>query len=877
MRKISALVIFFLLFVFNPGYCISPSETIWIAPGNKPSITLYGRGLPKVAVNIYRLNYLPGRKEDILLLKLGKPVNTVVKQFKNIDANTERTILLPPVKEGIYFVTAVSGKYKNSVIVVVTKLCLVAKVEKGQSLILAFDVVKSKPAEGVDINVYSSNKVAVHGKTDKSGLFKVSLPSGDYDLRIVGRKNDSYAEIYDRIVESDNFYKVYAYTDRPIYRPNHTINYKAVIRKINEGEREYSNSPAIPVKVIVTDSFGSEIFLQDKVADEHGSISGNFTLGNEPALGTYTISFEAGGKLHYCNFQVEEYKKPEFEMEVNPLNRFFIEGQKIQAQIDAKYYLGDSLKAAAYEYSVYQKEFQLPDYDSEDKKDTYWDEPGLVSAGSSSSFAQGTFVEKGSGKLDEKGQALIEIPTDKLGYDRTYDVKVKVTDISNKTIEKSFPVLVTRAPYFLTVSSDNYVYELKQTINAKIRARKFDGQPVQLNGTAYLGHEVWNKKEQKYMFVSYDYKPFTADTDGNAKVKFTASTPGYLTIRVISSEQSPVKVLADASIEIFDSKNIKKVNMKKEKYPVLSLKQDSKFYRVGETAKILLVSKYRRGYVLLTIEGEKIHEYRMFQLNSNITMLKIPVKKEYYPTLHFKVVLLNGVNRESSALELPIRNEEKFLKVKISTYKDVYAPGEKCNVQIETADFKDQAVPSEVSLAIVDESIYAIASDMSQPIRRFFWGYRENEVATLYSESIYYNAGAYQNVGEKVKIRRKFLDTAYWNPYIITDKNGKAALEFDYPDNLTTWRLTAIGITDDTKVGRNVLKKIVRKDFYLRLDTPVFLVKGDKSTIRCHIHNSTAKDIDVNLKLTGDTFPLNIERTVKVKAGGVESLEFLSV
>ena len=56
-------------------------------------------------------------------------------------------------------------------------------------------------------------------------------------------------------------------------------------------------------------------------------------------------------------------------------------------------------------------------------------------------------------------------------------------------------------------------------------------------------------------------------------------------------------------------------------------------------------------------------------------------------------------------------------------------------------------------------------------------------------------------------------------------------MKFRLPDNLTTWRATARGVTSDTKVGMTTSKVVSRKDVILRLETPRFLTQGDTVTL----------------------------------------------
>src|SRR5262249_48377440 len=61
-----------------------------------------------------------------------------------------------------------------------------------------------------------------------------------------------------------------------------------------------------------------------------------------------------------------------------------------------------------------------------------------------------------------------------------------------------------------------------------------------------------------------------------------------------------------------------------------------------------------------------------------------------------------------------------------------------------------------------------------------------------------------------------------------------------FPDNLTTWRLTSRGATDDTRVGRAIAKALVTKDVVARLATPRFFIAGDRAALVSVVTNRTA-------------------------------------
>ena len=101
-------------------------------------------------------------------------------------------------------------------------------------------------------------------------------------------------------------------------------------------------------------------------------------------------------------------------------------------------------------------------------------------------------------------------------------------------------------------------------------------------------------------------------------------------------------------------------------------------------------------------------------------------------------------------------------------------------------------------------------------------------------------------------IRKNFKDTAFWQPDVVTGADGKATVKVDLPDNLTTWRATARGVTADTKVGATKYKVLARKDVIMRLETPRFVTQGDTVTLSGIVHNYLNNDKSTQISLAVD-------------------------
>ena len=124
--------------------------------------------------------------------------------------------------------------------------------------------------------------------------------------------------------------------------------------------------------------------------------------------------------------------------------------------------------------------------------------------------------------------------------------------------------------------------------------------------------------------------------------------------------------------------------------------------------------------------------------------------------------------------------------------------------------------------------------------------------------------------------RERFVETAYWNPSVVTGADGKATVRVKAPGAMSEYRFTARGVTGaDTLVGQTTAALVVRKNFFVDLKAPAALAQGDKPRFIGQVHHVGAAG-DVALTLTvyaggrQDTFP----KTLTLKGDGVDEVLF---
>jgi TolA-binding protein len=130
--------------------------------------------------------------------------------------------------------------------------------------------------------------------------------------------------------------------------------------------------------------------------------------------------------------------------------------------------------------------------------------------------------------------------------------------------------------------------------------------------------------------------------------------------------------------------------------------------------------------------------------------------------------------------------------------------------------------------------------------------------------------------GESIQSRERFAETAYWNPSVVTGKDGKARITFKAPSALSEYRIMARGVTGaETLVGQTTSTLTVRKNFFVDLKAPAALAQGDKPRFIGQVHHLGLQGT-VNLKLTvyaggrDEVYP----KTIEIEGDGVAEVLF---
>ncbi|HEV3198406.1 MAG TPA: MG2 domain-containing protein [Bryobacteraceae bacterium] len=801
------------------------------------------------------------------LLNSQQLVHSFVQPVEGHSRWDRETVELGIKEKGVYLVEAVRHDLRAYTILVVTDVVMITKTGKGRIVNLMVDRATGEPIQDAQLWMLRKDGHRQVSVTNPEGIGELKMDEErPDDVRIVGRRGADFAinslSSYAFGVNIDEW-KGYAYTDRPVYRPGHTVHFNAIVRRRTGSGYEVPAGAELQVEI--QDSDQKPVYSKTLTVSANGSLHGDLVLSPTATLGYYSLQVKDAAVLLSANFEVQEYKKPEYEVRVLPAKSRVIQGETVQTTIDSRYYFGEPVNGAKVEYAVYRERYWLPIW--YDPDDSY-----APPQNPDDNESNGDQVAQGDGQLDGDGKLNINVETavSDRKFDYIYRVEARVTDQANREISGKGWVVASYGSFAVNVSPDRYFYQPGSKAELTVDARDYDNKPVATRAHVEVSEWYWRDTSKHPVKASTD-----VDTGPNGSAPGEINLPaegGSYRVRVTAHTPEGRDVEADSYLWVSGGSRWES-DFESRPNKDIQIIPDKKTYQAGDTAKLLIVTGKSNTPVYVTMEGRDLKQLKLIRSTDSTASFEVPVTAADEPGIRVAAAFIRKGNLYKGEKNLRVPAVSHQLNVRLATDKPQYLPGQTAEYSVDVTGSDGQPVPhAEFSLGVVDEAIYGIRKDTTEDILGFFFGYVGNSVFTEDSLQYYFNGEAghrrmrlteLRPLGRLAqlkpdrlvmpKIRKAFPDTAFWSTDVVTDGAGHARAKVDFPDSLTTWRATARGATPETKVGNATLKTIVRKNLILRLAVPRFFVQGDEVVVSALVHNylADAKTVRVSLDVTG--------------------------
>ena len=824
---------------------------------NRAKVSIYQ--LPSEGIITNRINLSKPEEISSNGLKVVKRFPITLKPLKSDYRNRAR-FKLPPLPSGAYLVQLQGDEAVAQVAFIATDLGLVAKSAPNEtSLLQALHIKTGKPLAKVALYGSNPKQAVTFSATDGSATWD----AGKSGNRIVGRLGGSLAVLTLGAEEESartGDIKGYLYTERTAYRPGQTVFYKGILRK-KSGD-DYQLPPSSSINIKVTDSGDKTVFEQTLTSSAMGSFHGQFNLAATPTLGEYSIVATSGSDTWQGSFKVLEYRKPEFEVKLRADNQFELGGRQIPLKLSARYYFGAPVANAKVAWRAFSQPWL------QDER-----EGGGFGEDMPSYDGYNELVAEGEATLDANGEAVIQVSAKTHEQAVRYAVEADVTDLSSRQVTGSTALTVVPSLLDIRVKGEQYLLQPGKPSGFMVRVADWQGKPSANAPVALIiEQQVYDKKNRSYSWKNAATLHDRTAKDGAVRFSYRFPASDYWRLRAETFDEGKRRNFDETYAWVWEQGSSWAGS-----YRELEAEFDKKSYKPGEKARLILRAPSLGGSLLLTLEGRRIHQHRLIPITSAVQVVEIPVSKELAPNIHVSASMIaNGRFYHQQGL-LKVDHQPGKLDLTVTPQQEVYAPGDTAKLTI-TSTTEGKPVPAEISLALVDEAIFAVAPETREEIYRFFRGRRDHLVRTIYSFPRLYLGGASKDLAKLagdddlkgIKVRKVFKDTAAWLPLLTSDSNGTVVAEAQLPDNLTKWRATAVGHTATQQFGSGQASFISRLPFMARLAPPRFMVAEDRLEIPGILNDASNKDQQVKgrFEATGLTLLGETGFTDSLPAGG---------
>lgn len=751
----------------------------------------------------------------------------------------------PGFAKGFYIADGGSGSDRAQIPFVVSDIGSYSITTKTDSLLWAHDLVTKKPLVGASVKLPG---VTTPVSIGADGVARFPTPVGSVE-------NPSYttiatistgsvevpvllngAQYYygpSRYIQSTDFW-TYTTTDRPLYQPTDTVQFWGLLRRRDQPrasetitaqlvQRSYEGrykEDIIATTTLTTSSFGTYI----------GSLKLNGVSTN---ASTELVILIGETRVATRYLTIEQYRKPPFQILIQPQQLAVIAGDKITYDITTQFFDGTPVPNLALR-AAYTGGKTLVTTNAQGKATysvTAAMNTGQFSLEPSDSQIQGvitdSYVQVFPAALEVTAETTLNGVTGTL-IGTVYQVKPdQVTATSSDVFAD------TRGPvqpnqevtgkliemiYEKTQSGTHYDYLLKQSVptyqySTKEEVRESFAVTTSANGT-------------------YE-KTFTLSADGTYRVELSTNDTKNRTATTTTYfwRSSSGNYFGGSLYYLQDVTEINGATAKN--------------YGIGETVNLQVFLNGENATV--PTDGSVLYLFnqrglRRYDVRPETTM-SFSFSESDVPSISSRAVIFTGVGyAEAYGPTTVFDVSTRKLTIDVTADKPTYNPGDRVELKVKTSDVNGRGVAAKVNIKAIDEAFLTLTYG-DEPNPASIYNQVEDGVIGSYISHQAIENRAFAEGGGGGGERTNFRDTAVFTE-VTTDAQGNGSLTFTLPDNLTSWRLTAQGFSDGLFVGQTQSALIVSKDVFVNVAFENDQLSRDRGTVLAGTYGRALTDKD---------------------------------
>jgi hypothetical protein len=820
-----------------------------------------------------------------------------------VSTDTTFTLPLPDVTGTFTLKFVPDGKVKEPMepaSVVLTRLQAITKGwGKDSYEVIIVDSKSGHPVPGATVSFFTSRDtlLATH-TTDVGGVIALKWSkrmlylraSKDDDTLMPPMRLTFYGNQFSKRTEQN---KVQLLTDRTIYRPGQTVYVKGI--SFTEQGDTANVLPNRTYVLRLTDVNRNEVASREVRTNEFGSFATEIALPTASLNGTYTLSLQNG----YATIQVEEYKRPSFELTFDKISRAYHLGDTLQITGKATSFSGVPLEGDSLKYTI-------------ERRLTMWYRPNLSEPVASSKVeigADGHFSFPLPLTINAEDSLLLA-----RDLEETFYLYQLTADVTNRAGETQTQTTALRAGlnsmYLYTRLSDKLCKD--EDIRTTFFAENYTVEKVDVKGTYRL------MQGDKQILSA----PFTANVSQTMEA-WRLLPSGKYELLLTATDDRGVKSTAKQEVTLFSYYDHRPAT-----HTDLWCYVKQERFDATHPAEFSFGTSLKDVYVMMDLFAGDIRKDRTtFQLTDSVVQVKLPYKEEYGDGVQCLFSFVKEGQLYTQSVKLSKQQPERDLQVKWEVFRDKLRPGQSEEWKLTLQMPNGTPAAAELLASMYDASLDKFVGN-DQSIYVNYWrnipnvnvwsfraGYKwsaasfpsrqwnipsfafdhfygtsysallntprlmirgsatrsnvmmaknhdevvfEEEVAdagndmlsevvvvkgVTSNEEVSSEEYSENTTVDAAALRTNFAETAFFYPQLRTNKRGEVVFSFTVPESLTRWNFRGYAHTRGMWTGLLEGSTVTAKEFMLQPNLPRFVRVGDQSTIAATISNQTAKAV----------------------------------
>jgi hypothetical protein len=563
---------------------------------------------------------------------------------------------------------------------------------------------------------------------DKNGFFVLKSASNENRnifLQITNKNDQLFSDdqrIYSYAYQNnarEEKIQSFLFTDRSLYRPGQIIYFKGIV--IKRDAENNKNEIIANHKSVVTlyNANGEPVDSIALTTNEFGSYNGKFTLPSNLLNGRFSIHENESE----TSFQVEEYKRPKFYVEiVKPAGTYRV-NDTVQVEGNARAYAGNNVNGATVTYRVTRSAII----------------PMWVRYGSTRIWPpyprQEMEIAHGEAVTDENGRFVISfaaIPDNNLpaGHHPVfhYQITADVADLAGETRSANNSVSIGYESLQLQLDVPELVVaESLQKVSVSAMNMNDSFQTAQVNFNVYklnapnkiFRNRYWQQPDQFIMTKEEYYNNFPYDlyADETDMAKWERSSSIFST-QVTTNKQTDINIPStlrpgwylfevttkDKDNNTVTDKKYTQVYKNKLVSPLtaFSIAANKATAEPGDEINYRPLTNVENAYFIREIE-RKNDTLREISNASATDKIKITQTDRGNVNIVMAFVKNNRVYADNYTIEVPYYN--KMLKIDYTTFRDKTLPGTNETWKVKISGMKGEKVAAELLTSMYDASL----------------------------------------------------------------------------------------------------------------------------------------------------------------------------